>query len=78
MRYGLLSFVTLLFVGAGLATGQDRDSTVYPPGSGVSLPIVVRSVGPLYTSDAMRAKIEGKVVVEAVKEVKVAQRFKLE
>jgi TonB family protein len=36
----------------------------YRPGSGVTTPILVREVKPAYTADAMRAKIQGSVLVE--------------
>jgi protein TonB len=39
---------------------------VYLPGNGVSNPVLVREVKPNYTADAMRAKIQGTVEMEAV------------
>jgi protein TonB len=39
---------------------------VYRPGSGVTLPRVLREVKPQYTSDAMRAKVQGTVLVQCV------------
>jgi TonB family protein len=39
------------------------------PGHGVTLPQLVRQVGPQYTSDAMRANIQGVVVIGCVVEV---------
>jgi periplasmic protein TonB len=54
--------LALMFV--ALVGGQD--STVYVPGSGVSLPQVVRQVGPQYTSEAMQNRIEGKVGLDVV------------
>lgn len=53
---------TLLAQGAGSASGQQ----VYKPGAGVSNPVLLRSVSPKYTPDAMREKIEGVVGLEAV------------
>jgi len=48
-------------LGSGSVGGE-----VYRPGNGVVLPRVVREVRPNYTSDAMRAKIDGVVVLELV------------
>ena len=39
---------------------------MYRPGNGVTLPRVLREVKPQYTSDAMRAKIQGTVLLECV------------
>ena len=64
--------------GTGTGSGEGRGSGVgpgfgggigggaYRPGSGVSSPQVVREVKPNYTVDAMRAKVQGVVVVECV------------
>jgi protein TonB len=41
-------------------------STVYASGNGVSLPVVVKSVTPSYTSEALRRKIAGTIILEAV------------
>ena len=65
MRFGLL-FCALLLLRMEPAAGQDQAATVYAPGNGVSLPKVVKSVGAGYTSDAMRAKIQGWNMVEAI------------
>ena len=43
-----------------------QSETVYPPGNGVSLPEVTRSVAPQYTSEAMRQRIEGKALLAVV------------
>jgi len=43
-----------------------QDTTVYTPGDGVSLPQVVKQVGPQYTSEAMRQMIEGEVLLDVV------------
>src|SRR5258708_15012706 len=45
-----------------------QDTTVYAPGDDVSLPQVVKQVGPDYTSEAMRQMIEGEVVLDVVVE----------
>ena len=39
---------------------------MYRPGNGVSDPILLREVKPGYTSDAMRARIQGSVFLECV------------
>ena len=39
---------------------------MYRPGNGVEIPRVLREVKPRYTVEAMRAKIQGTVIVEAV------------
>jgi len=55
----------LLFVVAlsALVVAQE---TVYPPGNGVALPVLVKEVKALYTQEAKDAHIEGTVVVRAV------------
>jgi periplasmic protein TonB len=46
---------------------QAQDETIYrTTDEGVSLPQVVRQVGPQYTSEAMRQMIEGEVVLDVV------------
>jgi len=54
--------------GAGLGEGQREGfgGDVPRPGNGVSDPVLVREVKPNYTADALRAKIQGTVVMEAV------------
>src|SRR5439155_1179768 len=39
---------------------------VYRPGNGVTQPQLLREVKPAYTSDAMRAKVQGSVWVETI------------
>jgi TonB family protein len=39
---------------------------VYDPGNGVSLPVVIKEVRPVYTPEAMAAKLEGTVAMECV------------
>ena len=65
MKIGLLSVAALALSVMG-AAGQDQDTTVSSPGRDVSLPIVVKSVPASYTPEAMKANIEGWVMVEAV------------
>jgi TonB family protein len=54
--------------GSGLGPGWGGGSGggAYRPGNGVELPRVLREVRPNYTADAMRAKVQGTVWVEAV------------
>ena len=50
--------------GLGPGTGGGTGGGAFRPGSGVTTPILVREVKPAYTADAMRAKIQGSVLVE--------------
>jgi TonB family protein len=52
--------------GLGLGTGGGTGGGVYRPGSGVINPRVLREVKPQYTADAMRAKVQGIVLLECV------------
>ena len=52
--------------GLGPGSGGGTGGGTYKPGNGVTLPIVVREVKPQYTSDAMRAKVQGTVLLECV------------
>ncbi|MGE5358509.1 MAG: energy transducer TonB [Bacteroidales bacterium] len=52
--------------GLGDGWGGGTGGGAYRPGSGVSIPRVLREVKPAYTAEAMRAKIQGTAVVEAV------------
>lgn len=52
--------------GLGPGWGGGTGGGAYRPGSGVELPRVVREVKPQYTADAMRAKVQGTVVLECV------------
>ncbi len=52
--------------GYGPGSGGGTGGGVYHPGNGVTLPVLVREVKPAYTSDAMRAKIQGTVLLECV------------
>lgn len=52
--------------GLGPGTGGGFGGGAYRPGSGVELPVLVREVKPQYTAEAMRAKVQGKVVLECV------------
>jgi TonB family protein len=54
--------------GSGLGPGEGGNTGggVYQPGNGVTLPTVVREIKPQYTSEAMRAKVQGTVLLQAV------------
>jgi protein TonB len=52
--------------GVGPGTGGGFGGGAYRPGSGVTSPFPVNQVKPNYTSDAMRAKIQGSVELEVV------------
>ena len=52
--------------GLGPGSGGGTGGGVYHPGNGVTLPRLVKEVKPQYTSDAMRAKVQGTVLVECV------------
>jgi protein TonB len=52
--------------GVGPGYGGGFGGGAYRPGNGVTQPTLVREVKPNYTADAMRAKIQGVVWLEAV------------
>jgi protein TonB len=52
--------------GLGPGTGGGTGGGVYRLGSGVEPPRVIREVRPNYTADAMRAKVQGVVELEAI------------
>ena len=54
--------------GRGVGPGSERGfgDGVPGPGNGVTMPVLVREVKPQYTADAMRAKVQGSVVVECI------------
>lgn len=52
--------------GLGPGTGGGFGGGAYRPGNGVTLPRLIREVKPNYTPEAMRAKIQGIVFLEAV------------
>lgn len=52
--------------GLGPGSGGGTGGGVYRPGNGVISPRLIREVKPNYTGDAMRAKIQGIVTMEAV------------
>jgi protein TonB len=57
--------------GRGLGDGQDAGTggDVYRPGNGVTMPIEIRKGMPRYTTEAMRARIQGSVLIECVVEI---------
>jgi TonB family protein len=52
--------------GLGPGSGGGTGGGAYRPGSGVSLPEVIREVKPAYTAEAMRAKVQGVVWLECI------------
>ncbi|MBS1818132.1 MAG: TonB family protein [Acidobacteria bacterium] len=52
--------------GLGAGSGGGTGGGVYQPGNGVTTPRILREVKPVYTSDAMRAKVQGKVLLQCV------------
>jgi TonB family protein len=52
--------------GLGQGSGGGTGGGVYQPGNGVTLPRILREVKPAYTSDAMRAKVQGTVLLQCV------------
>jgi protein TonB len=52
--------------GLGPGSGGGTGGGVYKPGNGVTTPVVLKEVKPAYTSDAMRAKVQGSVWLQCV------------
>jgi len=52
--------------GLGPGSGGGTGGGVYHPGNGVSFPVKLKEVRPQYTSDAMRAKVQGTVLLQCV------------
>lgn len=52
--------------GLGLGRGGNTGGEIFRPGNGVSQPRLLREVRPQYTADAMRAKVQGTVLVVCV------------
>jgi TonB family protein len=52
--------------GLGPGYGGGTGGGAYRPGNGVEIPRLLREVKPQYTADAMRAKIQGAVLLECV------------
>jgi protein TonB len=54
-----------LALATGVPAAQDA-APVYDPGNGTTLPVVVRQVQANYTPAAMKARLEGTVVLQSV------------
>jgi len=52
--------------GLGPGSGRNFGGAIPGPGNGVTTPVLLREVTPGYTSDAMRAKVQGSVLVECI------------
>jgi periplasmic protein TonB len=54
--------------GSGFGPGHDRGigDGAFGPGNGVTMPTILTEVKPTYTAEAMRAKVQGAVMVEAI------------
>jgi protein TonB len=52
--------------GLGDGFGGGTGGGAYRPGNGISMPQKIREVKPQYTSDAMRAKVQGSVWLKAI------------
>jgi TonB family protein len=52
--------------GLGPGYGGGTGGGAFRPGNGVTMPTVLKEVKPSYTAEAMRAKVQGVVLVEAV------------
>jgi protein TonB len=52
--------------GVGPGTGGGFGGGAYRPGAGITNPTLIKRVDPVYTSEAMRAKIQGTVELDAV------------
>jgi protein TonB len=60
--------VLCVVVGFGIAAAPEvsADDHVYAPGSGVTLPVVVKEVRPTYPPAAQNARLGGSVLLESV------------
>lgn len=52
--------------GIGPGSGGGTGGGVYQPGNGITDPVLIREVKPNYTGDAMRAKLQGIVEMDAI------------
>ena len=70
MRHVIVSAFALVWLGVSLhAVGQAADQTepdVYRSGNGIEMPRLLKEVKPQYTKEALDAKIQGVVLLEAV------------
>lgn len=55
--------------GLGDGTGGGTGGGVYQPGNGVTMPEPISQAKPLYTGEAMRARVQGEVLLECVVQV---------
>jgi TonB family protein len=53
-------------VATAAAGDQDQDRTIYRPGKGITWPKLVYEVKPQYTKEAMQARVEGSIGLQAV------------
>ena len=58
------SLAAALLIGSAASAAELKSGP--QPGNGVTLPLLIKEVKPAYTSDAMRAKIQGTVLLECV------------
>jgi TonB family protein len=67
VRHAIVSALAVACLGVSLsAARQSAEPDVYQPGHGVETPKLLREVKPQYTKEALDAKIEGVVLMEAV------------
>jgi len=52
--------------GLGAGFGGGTGGGAYQPGNGVSTPRLIKQVNPIYTAEAMRARVQGVVVLECI------------
>jgi protein TonB len=62
----LLTLALTIVPAVTAAAAQGDAPQVYAPGNGVSLPVLVKEVRPVYTEAAKDARIEGTVLLECV------------
>jgi periplasmic protein TonB len=60
----LVAIAVLSLTTSTLDAQETQKEPVYRAGNGVTLPVVIHEERPQYTSEAMRAKITGSVIVE--------------
>ena len=60
----LVAIAVLSLATSTLDAQETQKEPVYRPGNGVTLPVVIHEERPQYTSEAMREKITGSVIVE--------------
>jgi TonB family protein len=65
VRFGV-SIVSIWLVCTMPGGAQEQDATIYSPGNSVAAPTTVKPSYPQYTSEAMKARIQGCNEVEAV------------